>query len=134
MARNSIGSMDTNILLRLVLNDVPAQTNVIRKMLESRGRYEVADSAMIEMVFVLEKNYKIERDVIVQYIHFIMKHPSFICNNSLFEKIITLYVSENSLSVNDCALLVYARLNKATPLYTFDKKLVSKSEGDAVNP
>lgn len=78
--------MDTNILLRLVLNDVPAQTSVIRKMIEGRSRYEVADSAVIEMIFVLEKNYKIERDVIVQYIQFVMKHPNFICNTSLLRK------------------------------------------------
>jgi predicted nucleic-acid-binding protein len=134
MARNNSGSVDTNILLRLLLNDVPAQTDTVKRMLDGRSRYDVADSAIIEMVFVLEKQYKIEREVIVQYIQYVVKNSQFSCNTNLFLAILPLYLSEKSLSINDCALLGYARLNKATPLHTFDKKLVSKSEGDASHP
>jgi len=37
------------------------------------------------------------------------------------------YLENPKLSLIDCALLTYAKLNKATPLYTFDREL-SKQE------
>lgn len=134
MERKNNTSVDTNVLLRLVLNDVPEQTKLIERLLVGNVRYEVADLALTEMAFVLERFYKMERDIVTRFLLVIVQHPQFMCNKALFEQILPLYLSEPALSINDCALLGYARLNKATPLYTFDKKLVSKSGGDAVQP
>lgn len=134
MAKSNCPSLDTNVLLRLVLDDVPEQSKIIKALLNAKTKYQVADPALIEMVFVLEKVYQLERPYIVDNIMFIVRHPQFICNRTLFETIVPVYLFEPALSITDCALLGYARLNNATPLYTFDKKLVAKSEGDAKHP
>ena len=134
MERKTNASLDTNLLLRLVLNDIPEQATLVKKLLAKRARFEVADLAITEMAFVLERVYKMERRMVVEFLSVIIRHPQFICNKNLFERILPLYLSEPTLSINDCALLEYARLNKAVPLYTFDKKLVAKSSGDAIQP
>lgn len=134
MVKNNTTSVDTNVLLRLLLNDVPEQTKAVQKLFTIKTKYEVADVALIELVFVLERVLKMERGVVVHNLTAVIKHPQFICNKNLFEQIIPLYLAESALSINDCALLGYARLNKATPLYTFDKALIKKSNGDACTP
>ncbi len=134
MERKTSASFDTNLLLRLVLNDIPEQTKSVKKLLAKKSRFEVADLALTEMAFVLERVYKMERRMVVEFLSVIIRHPQFICNKNLFERVLPLYISEPTLSINDCALLWYARLNNATPLYSFDKKLVNKSEGDAKIP
>jgi uncharacterized protein len=134
MERKTNASVDTNLLLRLVLNDIPEQIKSVKKLLARKARFEVSDLALTEMAFVLERVYKMERRVVVEFLLVIIRHPQFVCNKNLFERAIPLYLSEPALSINDCALLVYARLNNATPLYTFDKKLVAKSAGDAKIP
>jgi predicted nucleic-acid-binding protein len=134
MAKSSTASLDTNVLLRLVLNDVPEQIVAINKLLARGSKFEVSDAALIEMVFVLERSYKITRSVVDENLRFIIGHPQLVCNKYLFDKVLSLYVSAPTLSIHDCTLLWYARLNQKKPLYTFDKKLVSKSGGDAEQP
>ena len=134
MPKKNNGSFDTNMLLRLLLDDVPGQTAAVEKLLRPGRTYEVADVALIEMVFVLEKVYEMDRSLIKENVIGIIRNRSFICNSSLFERTMPLYVAEPSLSVVDCTLLTYAQLNSALPLYTFDKKLITVSDGDSVAP
>jgi predicted nucleic-acid-binding protein len=134
MEKRNSASFDTNLLLRLVLNYVPEQATSVKRILSGGGKYAVADVALTEMVFVLERLYKMERQMITQFLLVILRHPQFVCNRSLFEKVLPLYLSEPALSIVDCTLLEYARLNKTTPLYSFDKKLVKMSNGDAKIP
>lgn len=123
MAKNKSGSLDTNLLLRLILGDVPAQTEAVEKLLKSEGTFDVSDIAIIEMVYVLEKVYKLPRVKVSQNIFTIINHPSISCNRKLFTVSLTLYVDNPKLSIVDCTLTKYAELNKATPLYTFDADL-----------
>ncbi len=41
----------------------------------------------------------------------------------MIAKALKIYVIQPVLSFEDCCLSVYAELNDASPLYTFDKKL-----------
>jgi predicted nucleic-acid-binding protein len=134
MAQRNSGSFDTNLLLRLILDDVPMQTKSIDALLASGRKFEIADVALVEMIFVLEKIYQMDRVLIQENIFAIIRNTSFVCNRQLFEHALPLYISESMLSIIDCVLLIYARLNKALPLYSFDKKLVKVSQGDSVWP
>lgn len=134
MTRRIDGSLDTNTLLRLLLGDVPAQTKAVEALLASGRRFEVADAAILEMIFVLEKIYKMNRDLIQENVYSIVQNKSFRCNRKLFEHALPLYISEPSLSIIDCTLLTYARVQKAVPLYSFDKKLIKVSQSDCVKP
>ena len=128
------GSLDTNILLRLLLGDAPAQTAHIDTLFQQGKIFEVADAALIEMVFVLEKIYGFERSLISENVFAITRNPQCVTNRILFEHAMPFYVAHAKLSIIDCALLVYTRLNKTTPLYTFDKELIKHSVQDAVSP
>ncbi len=128
------GSLDTNILLRLLLRDVPAQTDAVELLLATGKTFEIASAAIIELVFALEKLYRMDRELIHENVRTLVSNKQLLCETKLFLTCMPLYVAQPSLSIVDCALLTHARLNKAIPLYTFDKDLIKHSGDDARAP
>jgi predicted nucleic-acid-binding protein len=124
MANTKHGSLDTNLLLRLVLGDIPAQAEAVENLLKPGKTFDVSDITIFEMVFVLEKVYKLPRTIVSQNIYTIINHACINCNRKLFASSLPLYIDNPKLSIVDCALYQYAELNKATPLYTFDAELI----------
>ena len=125
MRNRKVASLDTNILLRLVLGDVPKQTLLAEELIKKSAVLNVADIVIIEVVFVLEKIYKLSRKEVVESVYAIIRHPKINCNRKLFELTLPIYSTNAKLSIVDCALTQYAILNNATPLHTFDKALAN---------
>jgi predicted nucleic-acid-binding protein len=124
------GSLDTNVLLRLLLNDIPHQHDAVKRLVAQRsGLFSVADTAIIELAFALGKYYGLARPQIAEAITGLMQLEEINCNHQLFEKVIPLFVNYPALSFEDCCLATYARLNGAEPLWTFDKKLANQAPG-----
>jgi predicted nucleic-acid-binding protein len=125
MAKTKAASLDTNTLLRLVLGDLPEQTGLVEELTKKSPVLHVADVALIEMVFVLEKIYSFSRADVVNSVQAIIRHPKINANRRLFERVLPDYLEKPKLSIVDCALVHYATLTDATPLFTFDKALAS---------
>jgi len=121
---NMSGSLDTNVLLRFILNDVPEQCGAVERLLAAGKIFEITDAAVFEMVYVLEKVYRLPRELIVKNSLTIIRNGQFICNKRLLELIIDLYHKETKLSIIDCALIQYAEVNHNLPLFTFDRALM----------
>jgi predicted nucleic-acid-binding protein len=119
-------SLDANCLLRWLLDDVPEHTTIITEIINSEESLVIADAAVIETVFVLEKVIKISRDTIEKAIKAVFEKDNILCNRDLFIEIFPIYKSCPKLSFVDCYLEVYARRTGAAPLLTFDKKLGSQ--------
>lgn len=120
------GSFDANVILRLMLDDIPAQRKQIVTLFSTAsGQFAVADVALVEVIFVLDRHYDYSRQAANETLRNFMSLPQINCNRALFDKALKLYVDRPALSFEDCALAVYAELNQATPLYTFDKKLAT---------
>lgn len=123
-----VGSLDANIILRLLLNDVPKQNQAAMSLLKNAsGQFAIADIALVEVAFVLERAYEFKRPQIVEVLQAFMQQPSINCNRILFDNAFELFEQHTSLSLEDCCLAVYAKLNDAEPLFTFDKKLANSS-------
>ena len=119
-------SLDTNITLRLLLQDVPDQLRKIVDLIDNSksGGLQVADAVFFECVWVLSgKMYNFERELIGKLLLQIADIPQINCNRGMLEKAVPLYVNHRNISFIDASLTVYAELNSATPLLTFDKKL-----------
>ena len=123
MANDKTGSLDTNILVRLIVGDVPAQTRLVETLMAQATRLDVADIVIFELVFVLEKIYFFSRADIVESVSAIIRNKKINSNRKLFESMLAMYLENSKLSFVDCTLPQYARLNKAEPLFTFDQRL-----------
>lgn len=122
------GSLDTNAILRLLINDIPAQHKAVRTVLaEASSQFAVADIAIIELVFVLERYYGFSRQQTKEAVIGFMQLKEINCNRTLFEKALEVYLGHSTLSFEDSCLSIYASLNEAEPLWTFDKKLASQA-------
>ena len=122
-------SIDTNILVHYIINDVPGQREAVTKLLSTPGSFHrVSDLAITETVFVLETVYARSRaeiaSLLTLFFSFFSETLSF--DRSIFSKVIPVYVSHPKLSFNDCFLANDAEEYSAEPLFTFDKKLAKQ--------
>ncbi len=121
-------SLDTNITLRLLLRDVPAQLQKVIDLIDNSksSSLGIADAVFFECVWILSgKQYDFKRELIGKLLLQIADIPQVSCNRPLLEKAIPLYVRHKNISFVDAYLAVYAELNDAMPLLTFDKKLAA---------
>lgn len=119
-------SLDACCILRWLLQDIPEQTKAVHDLLSNPGSYNVADTTLMEVVYVLEKIYKQERYFIASCLNLISSLNQIACNRLLINTVIPIYAENPAVSFADCCAAAYAEINKAKPLLTFDKKLASK--------
>ncbi len=125
---NVIGSLDTNVLLRIIIRSDESQYAAAKKLIKVVGaQYAVSDVVLIETAFVLEKGYKLDREEVHMALRGIMSFRQINCNRIMFDRALDLYSRFSGLSLEDCVIVTYAELNDALPLYTFDKKLAKSS-------
>ena len=129
MSGSNMPSLDTNCLLRWLLGDVPEQTAIISDIINSGENLTVADAALIEMVFVLEKIKKISRETIEKAVLAIFEKDNILCNRELFIETLSVYTRCPKLSFVDCYLDAFARSSGTAPLLTFDKKMGNQLSG-----
>lgn len=119
-------SIDTNILLRWLLEDIPEQAEIASRLIAANCTYLVSDMAIHEFAYVCEKAIQLPRSDVAAFIENILYQSNLDCNRALFSGVLPIYTSRPALSFVDCCLVVMAELNGATPLYTFDKKLANQ--------
>ena len=117
-------SLDTNVILRFLLNDVPSQT-ASAKVLFSRPLIYASDVVVAEVAFVLEKGMKFERASVGLLLRTLTALPNLTFNCHFLPEVITLFQSRKSLSFVDCYAATEAKIYGGT-LFTFDKKLINQ--------
>ena len=122
-------SIDTNILLRLILRDDERMFCLARDRLTALSQVHVADQAIIEIVYALGGHYQYTRQEVCAVIQELMTNQYISMSRALFEEVLPLYSSHPAVSFTDVYLAVYAKVNHQTPLLTFDKKLARQIAG-----
>ena len=119
-------SIDTNIIIRLCVNDVPHQVELANQCLKTHTAIYVSDTAVIEASFVLDNIYQFDRAQTAKTLLAILRQPNIICRLELFEQAFAHFLEHPPLSLEDCYLVLDAESQQATPLLTFDKKLAKQ--------
>lgn len=119
--------VDTNILVRLVTNDVPDMSFQASRMVEScqSGEIIVPDAVLVELFFVLEKQarYRLPRAIIVDLFESIILPTKQFVVSTQAKNALGLFAERPKLDFMDCLLAVYAN-RKNDRLLTFDKDLL----------
>lgn len=122
-------SLDTNVLLRLTLKDVPDQHERAKALVSSTPRLVVDDIALVEYVYVLEDYYGLTRHQVVDMVRGVLSIPSLECSTTLVERVLASWQTHPKLSFEDCYLAERALTDDVAPLWTFDKKLARQHPG-----
>jgi predicted nucleic acid-binding protein len=129
------GSLDANVVLRLLLNDVPDQHAAAVALVESADApFVVSDVAVIEVVFALCRHYEFSRAAAAEAIEGLMSLTQIDCNRVMFERALPFFTGHPKLSFEDCCLTTYAELSNAEPLWTFDRKLAGQAHSARLVP
>ena len=123
------GSLDANVLLRLLTKDIPYQYELAQKLITSGSEFEVSDTAIIESIYALNQYYKAPRKLAKETFQALQTNKNLRINDSVFDVALEMFVKRPALSIEDCYLASLAKHRKALPLWTFDKKLVRQSGG-----
>ena len=123
------GSLDANVVLRLLLNDVPDQHAAAVALVESvDAPFVVSDVAVIEVIFALCRHYGFSRAAAAEAIEGLMSLIQIDCNRAIFKRALPFFTHHPKLSFEDCCLATYAELSNAEPLWTFDRKLAGQAD------
>ncbi len=117
-----MNSLDTNIVLRYLLNDIPEQAEKVRTIIASSGCY-ITDVVATEIVFVLERVIELDRQDIVRLLKSFLSLPNMIYNVYFLDQTLELYEKQSSLSIVDCYAATEAKVYK-NYLLSFDKNLI----------
>lgn len=124
MTRNA--SLDTNALLRLILNDIPEQRKKVIDLLNLPDiEYHVSDLVVAEIIFNLQ-TFGYTRKFISEKVQKLLAQPNINYNMPLFAQVFPYYVKHPALSFVDCYAAFDAEQANAEPLYTFDRKLANQ--------
>lgn len=116
--------VDTNYLLRFLLNDIPDQSNEVEKNFEKAKRGEidiiVDEVVILELEFALRRSYKLGRGDIVKYVGVILNLPYIDLRErqNLLEAFV--FYNRTNLDITDCFLGVKAK-NEGAEVLSFDK-------------
>lgn len=122
-------SIDTNIVLRCILGDVPEQRLLAVDLLKSSNSlHYLSSQALLECVYVLEMVEEMTRQEVVDCLNFFLAR---FCDHIVYNRDLTaiafpLYLAHPKQSWADCALAAEAEHSHHEPLYTFDRKLASQ--------
>ena len=112
--------LDTNAILRFILQDNNKMSDEVEDILISRADVVVPLEVVAEMVYVLNKVYRMSRKEIVDKI---IKISDL---GLILEKEVVLYgvnlFASTKLDFVDCLLVAYSKI-KGCKVFTFDKEL-----------
>jgi predicted nucleic-acid-binding protein len=112
---------DTNAILRYILQDNASMADAVEEEI-ALNNCLLPMEVIAEMVYVLSKVYKIERNTIAKTIEGIMRiNHILVYYPKVVSFAIRTYASTN-LDFIDCLLVGYAKSENHT-IYTFDKEL-----------
>jgi predicted nucleic-acid-binding protein len=118
-----VATADTNVLIRLLTNDEPAQARAALRLIDQQGPLRVPQIALVEAVWVLESTYRLPKGDVVQVLDRVLAGAEFICEREgEVEDALALFRASKA-DFSDCLLLAGARASGELPMATFDKAL-----------
>ena len=117
-----MNSLDTNVILRYLLNDIPKQSLASKQIITGSAVY-LTDVVAVEIVFVLERVIGVERVDIVRLLKAFLSLPTVVYNYYFLDQVLDLYDAKKSLSIVDCYAAIEAKVYRNS-LLTFDQSLV----------
>ncbi|POZ52883.1 PIN domain-containing protein [Methylovulum psychrotolerans] len=116
-------AVDTNIVVRLLVNDPTAQAQVaLAKALLKRAKYVyVPQIVQVETVWVLEKSYQFDKAAVLTALKHLQKSPLFILQHKAqFDAALATFATHHA-DFSDCLILSDC-LENTHQLFTFDRK------------
>ena len=114
--------VDTNILVRLLTNDIPEQVEEALRLIDEHGSVHITSSTMLETAYVLITHYTRSRANIMASLTDLLKSHQFIVDEALVWRLALELFGRTTLALHDCYIAARA-LSEGATLLTFDEDL-----------
>ena len=130
-------TLDTNLLVRYLTNDIPHKAKIVDDILSKAGNGELKivmpSIVLAELVWVLESSYKMNEDEIVELVESILNTPGVnVGDKSIIYAALNRYKSKK-IDFVDAWIVEFAKQTGVGAIYTFDKKHFNNVEDVNVN-
>lgn len=117
-------AVDTNVLVRLLIDDPESQSQVVaaKTLLRERGPVFVSQIVQVEAVWVLESGYQFDKQAILAVLDHMEKCPLYVLQHEAQFRDAATKFAGNSADFSDCLILEEA-VTLDCDLFTFDRKL-----------
>jgi predicted nucleic-acid-binding protein len=122
------GAVDTNVLLRLLLDDDAAQARAARAFQRAHGSLFLSHAVLLEASWVLVSGYGFTRDKLAAVVEMLIDADGFVIQEPAVVQGALREFRSSRAGFADCLILATARSAAMLPLGTFDKQL-AKLEG-----
>lgn len=125
--------VDTNVLIRLLIRDDDLKRKSCEKLLQRAKRKEIAlyliPVTILEIVWVLEKYYKLDRKTVRELVEAVLNTPELKCEmEEIFRNALRSY-EEKKIKFADAVISYWALEKGFSAIYTYDEKDFKKIEG-----
>lgn len=119
-------ALDTNALVRLLLEDDAQQAKIIQQLVSFAEQKSITvlvlPEVLLETVWVLESVYSVEQDDIVKFLNVLLTTSTFaLPDASMVRTAVRRY--QQGLDFADALITSQAKKEKAQALFSFDKSL-----------
>ncbi len=125
--------VDTNIFLRFLTSDVPAQAEAVAQLLRraADGKVSLKTSALViaELVWTLESYYELDREEIKAKVLAILNTPGLEVEDGELIGETILFYAEKNVDFIDAYHAYWMKSHGLSRVYTFDTKHFTRAEG-----
>jgi predicted nucleic acid-binding protein len=119
--------LDTNLIIRFLVNDDPKKVNRVEKLLVDKNNTNILlDTVVAEIIWVLNSYYTLRKSEVIEKIEALIHLDTIDCNAVLINKALSIW-KENNISYIDSYLAAFANLGNI-PLLSYDDKLKTINE------
>lgn len=128
--KNRFCVLDTNVLLRLITNDIPEQCVQVERLLKSADRiFFVSELVLSECFYVLQAQYEYTKSMALEALRDVLSLSRVDYDKAVIDPAIAFCMEHPALSFTDCYLKCFAENRGMTPVWTFDKKMAAQAKG-----
>lgn len=114
--------LDTNLIIRFLVNDNPQKVSRIEKLLKDKNNTNILlDTIVAEIIWVLSSYYSLKKSEVIEKIRALIHVDTVDCNAVLLNKALSVW-EENNISYIDSYLVAVANLGNIA-LFSYDDKL-----------
>ena len=128
---------DTNMFIRFFTSDPEEQSEIVNRFFIKVSLKEVelfvCDIVISEIVYVLERVYKVNRNEIYEKIHSILNMENIMVENRSVIFNALSYYKDKNINFNDAYIASHALKNNINKVFTFDNDFKKISEIKIIN-
>lgn len=115
---------DTSFIIGLFVNEprtAPAK-KLFNQLKTRKEKVFIPAQTVVEVIYVLEKFYRLERQKVAEYVSSILGTFIFIVEkNEMFYKVIEAYTKHSSINLGDIIIALESKNKNISSILTFDK-------------